>query len=46
MYTVEVYEFSRRPRPARAWFLKIDSVRIVGMRVVCVCVPVREAINT
>ena len=24
-------------RPARAWFLKIDSVRIVGMRV-CVCV--------
>ena len=26
-------------RPARAWFLKIDPVRIVGMRVcVCVCV--------
>ena len=28
-------------RPARAWFLKIDPVRIVGMRVrVCVCVCV------
>ena len=26
-------------RPARAWFLKIDPVRIVGMRVrVCMCV--------
>ena len=26
-------------RPAHAWFLKIDLVRIVGMRVrVCVCV--------
>ena len=37
-------------RPARAWFLKIDPVRIVGMRVrVCVCVYVcvsaPEAIN-
>ena len=29
---------------AHAWFLKIDSVRIVGMRV-CVCVSVSEAIN-
>ena len=29
-------------QPARAWFLKIDPVRIVGMRVrVCVCVCVR-----
>ena len=29
-------------RPARAWFLKIDPVRIVGMRAcVCVCVCVR-----
>ena len=28
-------------RPARAWFLKIDPVRIVGMRVcVCACVCV------
>ena len=28
-------------RPARAWFLKIDPVRIVGMRAcVCVCVCV------
>ena len=27
-------------RPACAWFLKIDPVRIVGMRV-CVCVCVR-----
>ena len=29
-------------RPARAWFLKIDPVRIVCMCVcVCVCVSVR-----
>ena len=29
-----------------AWFLKIDPVRIVGMRVcVCVCVSAPEAIN-
>ena len=28
-------------RPSRAWFLKIDPVRIVGMRVrVCACVCV------
>ena len=33
-------------RPARAWFLKIDPVWIVGMRVrVCVCVSAPEAIN-
>ena len=37
-------------RPARAWFLKIDPVRIVGMRIrVCmcvrVCVSVPKAIN-
>ena len=33
-------------RPARACFLKIDPVRIVGMPVcVCVCVPAPEAIN-
>ena len=31
-------------RPARAWFLKIDPVRIVGMRV-CVCVSAPEATN-
>ena len=35
---------------ARAWFLKIDPVRIIGMCVcvcvhVCMCVPVSEAIN-
>ena len=31
-----------RPAPARAWFLKTDPVRIVGMRVcVCVCLCVR-----
>ena len=33
---------------ARAWFLKINPVRIVGMRVcvcVCVCVYAPEAIN-
>ena len=33
---------------ARAWFLKIDPVRIVGMRVcvcVCVCVSAPEVIN-
>ena len=29
-------------RPVRAWFLKTDPVRIVGMRVcVCVCLCVR-----
>ena len=33
-----------RHRPARAWFLKIDPVRIVSMRV-CVCVSAPEAIN-
>ena len=39
-------------RPARAWFLKIDPVQILGMRVcvcacvcVCVCVSAPEAIN-
>ena len=38
-------------RPERAWFLKIDPVRIVGMHAcvcvcVCVCVcPRAEAIN-
>ena len=36
--------------PARAWFFKIDPVRIVGMSVsvcacVCVCVYVPKAIN-
>ena len=32
----------RAPSKARAWFLKIDLVRVVGMRVrVCVCVCVR-----
>ena len=35
---------ARRPRPAHAWFLKIDPVRIVCMRV-CVCVSAPEAIN-
>ena len=31
---------------ALAWFLKIDPVRIIGMRVcVCVCVSALEAIN-
>ena len=33
-------------RPARAWFLKIDPVQIVGMRAcVRVCVSVPEAIS-
>ena len=35
-------------RLSHAWFLKIDSVRIIGMRVrvcVCVCVSVPEAVN-
>ena len=35
-------------RPAHAWFLKIDPVRIVSMRVrvcACVCVSAPEAIN-
>ena len=39
-----VYEakfLNQARRPARAWFLKIDPVRIVGMRVrVCACVCV------
>ena len=35
---------ARRRRPARSWFLKIDPVRIVGMRV-CVCVSTPEATN-
>ena len=33
---------------ARAWFLKIDLVRIIGMRVcmcVCVCVSAPETVN-
>ena len=30
--------------PAYAWFLKIDPVRIIGMRV-CVCVSTPKAIN-
>ena len=41
---------TRAGLPVRAWFLKIDPVRIVGMRVrVCMCVRVcvsaPEAIN-
>ena len=35
-------------RPTRAWFLKIDPVRVVGMCVrvcVCLCVSAPEAIN-
>ena len=33
-------------RPARAWFLKIEPVRIVCICVyVCVCVSAPEAIN-
>ena len=33
-------------RPARAWFLKIDPVRIVGMRAcVCVCVCLRPRLS-
>ena len=35
---------ARRRRPARAWLLEIDPVRIVCMRA-CVCVSVPEAIN-
>ena len=32
--------------PAHAWFLKIDPVRIVSMRVCfCVCMSAPEAIN-
>ena len=38
--------FKPGARLARTWFLKIDPVRIVGMRAcVCVCVSVPEAIN-
>ena len=33
-------------RPARTWFLKIDPVRIVGMRVrVCACVCVSVCVS-
>ena len=35
-------------RPARTWFLKIDPVRIVGMRAcvcVCVCVCLRPRLS-
>ena len=31
-------------QPVLIWFLKIDPVRIIGMRV-CVCVSAPEAIN-
>ena len=31
-------------RPARTWFLKIDPIWIIGMRV-CVCMSVPKAIN-
>ena len=32
-------------RPARAWFLKIDPVQIIGMRV-CVCMCVHVCVST
>ena len=40
--------FLNKARPARTWFLKIDPVWIVGIRVhmcVCVCVSAPKAIN-
>ena len=42
------FVFSLFLNQARAWFLKIDPVRIVGMHAcvrVCVCVSAPEAIN-
>ena len=44
MWVHKIDLFLNQVRPARTWFLKIDPVRIVGMRAcvcVCVCVCVR-----
>ena len=41
MHTILLNQARAGHRPACAWFLKIDPVRIIGMRVrVCVCVCV------
>ena len=50
--TVKQFKFLNKAHagllPARAWYLKIDPVQIIGMRVctcVCVCVAVPKAVN-
>ena len=44
MYTILLNQARAGHRPAHAWFLKIDPVQIVCMRV-CVCVSAPKAIN-
>ena len=44
LFSYFLNQASASHRPVRTWFLKIDPVWIVGMRV-CVCVSAPKAIN-